>query len=371
MKRLRFSGSSLAQETPPRLGHSSRARGGTGRKPVKVADTATTPFPLITLARAVSRLWQFWSDTRVAGRDGERRVSGLWCRAERAAAEEHRRLARSGGCHIPDAAAGASPVAAAHERRLRCSFMFPVRWTGCCPCSSRASRNRRFRRSEGCCSARFRRLGRGRCAECSSLLGSGMCGSTPARTGSSARRAGHRISWGWTIPGSTETGLGGVPWEDTASVIPKPTQQALRTLEWVNRAEVLVACGPSGTGRSHLIEALGHLAIDKGCTVAWHTLETLAAQVSRSPRNPGWLNTARSACANPRFVLPQSTKLRRLKTPRATRLLCEDELAGESATVLLGACEAVFVKNALSRNVRSRDTPCPARRPPVATSPVL
>ena len=33
-------------------------------------------------------------------------------------------------------------------------------------------------------------------------------------------------------------------WEETASVIPKPTQQALRTLEWVNRAEVLVVCGP-------------------------------------------------------------------------------------------------------------------------------
>jgi DNA replication protein DnaC len=34
-------------------------------------------------------------------------------------------------------------------------------------------------------------------------------------------------------------------WEQDASVIPKPTQQALQTLEWVNRAEVLVICGPS------------------------------------------------------------------------------------------------------------------------------
>ena len=34
-------------------------------------------------------------------------------------------------------------------------------------------------------------------------------------------------------------------WEEQASVIPKPTQQALQTLEWVNRAEVLVICGPS------------------------------------------------------------------------------------------------------------------------------
>ena len=36
------------------------------------------------------------------------------------------------------------------------------------------------------------------------------------------------------------------PGSPSASVIPKPTQQALQTLEWVNRAEVLVVCGPSG-----------------------------------------------------------------------------------------------------------------------------
>ena len=70
-------------------------------------------------------------------------------------------------------------------------------------------------------------------------------------------------------------------WEPTKSAIPKATQHALRTLEWVDRAEVLVVCGPSGTGKSHFIEALGHLAIDKGRTVAWHTLETLTALLRR------------------------------------------------------------------------------------------
>ena len=33
--------------------------------------------------------------------------------------------------------------------------------------------------------------------------------------------------------------------------------------------------------RSHLVEALGHLAIDQGKTVAWHTLESLTALVRR------------------------------------------------------------------------------------------
>jgi DNA replication protein DnaC len=70
-------------------------------------------------------------------------------------------------------------------------------------------------------------------------------------------------------------------WEPERSVIPAQTQQALRTLEWIDRHEVLCVCGPSGTGKSHLIEALGHQAIDKGRTVAWHTPETLAQLLRR------------------------------------------------------------------------------------------
>ena len=66
-------------------------------------------------------------------------------------------------------------------------------------------------------------------------------------------------------------------WEEETSSIPLATQQALRTLEWVQRGENLCVCGPSGTGKSHFAEALGHLAIEKGKTVAWHTLESLEA----------------------------------------------------------------------------------------------
>ncbi len=66
-------------------------------------------------------------------------------------------------------------------------------------------------------------------------------------------------------------------WDEAASSIPKPTQQALLTLEWVERAETLCVCGPSGTGKSHFVEALGHLAIERGKAVAWHTLESLEA----------------------------------------------------------------------------------------------
>jgi len=70
-------------------------------------------------------------------------------------------------------------------------------------------------------------------------------------------------------------------WEPDHSAIPAKTQRALRTLEWIDRAEALVVCGPSGSGKSHFIEALGHLAIDQGKAVAWHTLETLAQLLRR------------------------------------------------------------------------------------------
>src|SRR5881275_2791195 len=38
-------------------------------------------------------------------------------------------------------------------------------------------------------------------------------------------------------------------WEPGASSIPKQTQQALQTLEWIGRAENLCVAGPSGSGK--------------------------------------------------------------------------------------------------------------------------
>src|SRR5690606_2115794 len=53
-------------------------------------------------------------------------------------------------------------------------------------------------------------------------------------------------------------------WDETLSSIPPPTQRALRTLEWVDRHENLVVCGPSGTGKTHFLEALGQACVDAG-----------------------------------------------------------------------------------------------------------
>lgn len=71
-------------------------------------------------------------------------------------------------------------------------------------------------------------------------------------------------------------------WRSQDSAIPRPTQQALMTLEWVDRAENLAVCGPSGTGKSHFCEALAHAVIEAGKRVAWFSLESLTATVSRA-----------------------------------------------------------------------------------------
>ncbi|MEP6816435.1 MAG: ATP-binding protein, partial [Marmoricola sp.] len=70
-------------------------------------------------------------------------------------------------------------------------------------------------------------------------------------------------------------------WQPGASSIPAPTQQALRTLGWVGRGENLVVCGPSGTGKTFLLEALGHQAVEAGLKVAWFTLEDLGVLLRR------------------------------------------------------------------------------------------
>jgi DNA replication protein DnaC len=69
--------------------------------------------------------------------------------------------------------------------------------------------------------------------------------------------------------------------DDHLSSIPAPTQAALRTLEWIGRHENLVVCGPSGTGKTFLLEALGQAAVETGKHVAWFTLEQLGVLIRR------------------------------------------------------------------------------------------
>jgi DNA replication protein DnaC len=49
----------------------------------------------------------------------------------------------------------------------------------------------------------------------------------------------------------------------------------------VHRRENLVVCGPSGTGKTFLLEALGQQAVEHGLRVAWFTLEDLGVLLRR------------------------------------------------------------------------------------------
>lgn len=70
--------------------------------------------------------------------------------------------------------------------------------------------------------------------------------------------------------------------DEAASSITPQVQASLATLEWIDRAENLVVCGPSGTGKSHFVEGLSHLAIARGKRVMWFTLESLAREIAKS-----------------------------------------------------------------------------------------
>ncbi len=92
------------------------------------------------------------------------------------------------------------------------------------------------------------------------------------------------------------TGKTFATWNNDQSCIPEATQQGLATLEWIGRAENLTIAGPSGTGKSHFVEALAHAAIDQDLRVAWFTLETLTATVGKAKADGSVARTVARIC---------------------------------------------------------------------------
>jgi hypothetical protein len=58
----------------------------------------------------------------------------------------------------------------------------------------------------------------------------------------------------------------------------------------------LVIAGPSGTGKSHFTEGLAQAAIEKDLRVAWFTLETLSAAISKSKVDGSTARTVARIC---------------------------------------------------------------------------
>jgi DNA replication protein DnaC len=95
---------------------------------------------------------------------------------------------------------------------------------------------------------------------------------------------------------SFPTGKTLASWRPQESSIPEPTQQALMTLEWIARAENLAVAGPSGTGKSHFVEALAHAAIEQDLRVAWFTLESLTATIGKAKVDSSIARTVARIC---------------------------------------------------------------------------
>ena len=92
-------------------------------------------------------------------------------------------------------------------------------------------------------------------------------------------------------------------WRPDESSITTATQQALSTLEWIGRAENLAVAGPSGTGKSHFVEALAHNAIETDLRVAWFTLETLTAAIGRAKADGSVARTVARICRQDLIVV--------------------------------------------------------------------
>lgn len=92
-------------------------------------------------------------------------------------------------------------------------------------------------------------------------------------------------------------------WRAGESSIPAATQDALATLEWIGRAENLVIAGPSGTGKSHLVEALARAAIEKDLRVAWFTLETLTTAIGKAKADGSVARTVTRICRSDLIVV--------------------------------------------------------------------
>src|SRR5215218_10178690 len=67
----------------------------------------------------------------------------------------------------------------------------------------------------------------------------------------------------------------------TASSIPAATFDYLASLEWVRAAENVCLIGPAGTGKSHMLVALGIAAVDAGHRVRYFTAAELVETLYR------------------------------------------------------------------------------------------
>jgi DNA replication protein DnaC len=117
------------------------------------------------------------------------------------------------------------------------------------------------------------------------------------------------------------------------SSVPEPTQRSLTTLEWIDPHENLVVAGPSGTGKSHPVEALGHAAVHHGHHVQWFSLEQLGTLIARHRAD--------------------DTTSRAIKRLMRADLICIDDIgllpvAADTAEALYRVVDAAYEKRSIA-----------------------
>ena len=88
-----------------------------------------------------------------------------------------------------------------------------------------------------------------------------------------------------------------------ASSVKRSTFDYLASLEWIRARENLVMVGPAGMGKSHLLIALGHAALEAGMRVRYLTASRPGSWARCGP--PRWPGCRRSGGSGSSYPLSQ------------------------------------------------------------------
>jgi DNA replication protein DnaC len=89
------------------------------------------------------------------------------------------------------------------------------------------------------------------------------------------------------------------------SSIPRTSYDYLVTLEWIDRAENLCLVGPAGTGKTHMLIALGHHAIHAGRKVRYFTAVDLIEHLYRAVADNTVGKTIEQLCRNDLIIIDE------------------------------------------------------------------
>ncbi len=91
----------------------------------------------------------------------------------------------------------------------------------------------------------------------------------------------------------------------TVSSVPPPTLDYLASLEWIPARENLVLVGPAGTGKSHLLVALGVAAVNTGHRVRYFTAADLVENLYRGLADNSVGRTIETLLRNDRLIIDE------------------------------------------------------------------